>query len=139
MFGLRLGNRTRATALVVKDKSILLIHRFKNGNEYYSMPGGSVERGESVEDATLRELAEETSIKAELGEKVCEYNYRDTRSVIFRCTYISGEPMLRADSEEASIYNENNKFDPVWLPFEKLESATIYPQQTKDLLLEFIK
>ena len=58
--------RIRSASILIKDGKILLIHRKNGGNEYYSFPGGGVEKGETIEDACIRELLEETSIKIKI-------------------------------------------------------------------------
>lgn len=56
-------------AVMVKDGMILLI---KRGNEpskgKWSVPGGSVEPGETLVEAVKREVREETGLKTEVGE-----------------------------------------------------------------------
>jgi ADP-ribose pyrophosphatase YjhB (NUDIX family) len=42
----------RAGAFIVDKGKILLIHRFFQGREYYVIPGGGVEEGETLEEAT---------------------------------------------------------------------------------------
>jgi 8-oxo-dGTP pyrophosphatase MutT (NUDIX family) len=41
----------RAGAFIVDKGKILLIHRFFQGREYYVIPGGGVEEGETIEYA----------------------------------------------------------------------------------------
>jgi len=55
--------RHRAAVFVFGENgSVLLFHRFRNGHEYYVVPGGAVEPGETPEQAAARELKEETAI-----------------------------------------------------------------------------
>ena len=60
----------RAAGIVLKGDKVLLMHRVKNGDEYYTFPGGSVEENETIESAVLREILEETTLKVELGKEV---------------------------------------------------------------------
>jgi len=53
----------RATTIIIKNNNVLLFHRFKNGEEYWVFPGGSIEEGESPEDAVDREIKEELNLK----------------------------------------------------------------------------
>jgi ADP-ribose pyrophosphatase YjhB (NUDIX family) len=39
-----------------------------HGESYYALPGGHLERGEHLEEAMVRELLEETGIKAKVGK-----------------------------------------------------------------------
>ena len=42
-----------------QTKQILLIHRWKNGEEYIVIPGGGAESGETAVQAAQREIQEE--------------------------------------------------------------------------------
>ncbi len=53
------------TAAVRDDRGrLLLIH--KVDNDFWALPGGAVELGESVADAAVREVEEETGVTVEL-------------------------------------------------------------------------
>lgn len=54
----------RSSAIIIKDNKILLIHRKKEGKEYWVFPGGGVEEGETHEETILREVREETGLQA---------------------------------------------------------------------------
>ena len=41
---------------------VLLIHRWKNGQEYLVIPGGTIELGEGPLEAALREMKEEVNL-----------------------------------------------------------------------------
>ena len=53
--------RDRATAVVIRDGKVLLVH---GRNPTFAMPGGGIEPGESADCAAMRELFEETGLKA---------------------------------------------------------------------------
>lgn len=62
--------RDRAQALVIrKDKILLVKHKLK-GREFYCLPGGGVEKGESYEEAATRELEEESLVLGRVVRKL---------------------------------------------------------------------
>ncbi len=57
------GIRIRAQAVIIDDDNrILLVKHVKDGKEYYVLPGGGVEFGETAEESLIRELKEELDI-----------------------------------------------------------------------------
>ena len=56
---------------------LLLIHRPRYDD--WSFPKGKLKRGESDEEAALRELDEEAGIRGELGEELASTSYRDAK------------------------------------------------------------
>ena len=65
--------RNRAGGILIENGKVLLIHRIKDNDEYYVFPGGGIETNETIEQATKRELLEETGIEVELIEKNPRY------------------------------------------------------------------
>lgn len=58
--------RNRAGGLLIENGKLLLMHRIKNGDEYYVVPGGGIEDDEDLATATKRELKEEIGIDVQL-------------------------------------------------------------------------
>lgn len=59
------------SALVEKDNKILLVKEvLESGNEYWIVPGGTVEFGESMDEAVKREIKEETNLDIDVTDFV---------------------------------------------------------------------
>ena len=54
---------------------VLVVHRSRYND--WSFPKGKLDRGESFEDAALREVTEETGLVCRLGEELASIRYRD--------------------------------------------------------------
>jgi ADP-ribose pyrophosphatase YjhB (NUDIX family) len=89
---------------VVRDESLLLVRRAsRHGRGNWQLPGGFVEPEETIEQAVIREVAEETGVVAEVVGVLGLRNRYDRDSgnglyVVLRLKAVSGEP--KADGRE---------------------------------------
>ncbi len=64
--------RLTAAVLVMHDGKFLLAERNKeNYNSYWIIPGGGVEFGETIRDAALREIKQETNLDVDIIRLLC--------------------------------------------------------------------
>lgn len=101
----------------VEGRGIVLIER-RNPPLGWALPGGFVDYGESLEDAALREAAEETSLDVRLVEQFYTYSEpsRDPRHHTITTVYIAragGEPVGRDDARRAEIFTEDKLPAPI--------------------------
>src|SRR6202162_1116448 len=87
---------------------IVLIER-KNFPPGWAIPGGSVDIGETVEQAAVREALEETSLEVELRALLGVYSRpdRDPRGQTVTVVYIGrghGTPRARDDAKEIGLF-----------------------------------
>ena len=121
-----------ARAVIFNDKGeVLMIERHKSGEHYFVLPGGHVDGRESPQQAVMREVDEETSLRVTV-EKLL-YTSQDTYGNdqhIFLCEYAGGDqPTLRPDSIEATamVTGSQQRWRPAWFSFEELRGRTVYP------------
>ena len=128
----------RAAGIVIRDREVLLIHRFKEGAEYYIFPGGGVEYGESPEQTVARELEEETLIKVAIDKLVYTAKLETTSHYYFLCKYISGHPKLSPNSIEKILMKKDktNYYKPLWVELKDIKNLTLYPLEIRDRLIQ---
>jgi 8-oxo-dGTP pyrophosphatase MutT (NUDIX family) len=67
--GIKKAETKGVGVIVVDDEGKILIGQSAEHNGAFLMPGGSIDEGESAEQAAIRELEEETGLKATSAEK----------------------------------------------------------------------
>ena len=67
--------RVRVTGVVIESDKILLLNQDTDSDRSWSLPGGKVEEGETLEAALIREMHEETGVDVEVAGLlyVCDY------------------------------------------------------------------
>lgn len=130
--------RIRAVAIIIKGGEILLMYRIKNGQEYYTFPGGGVEKGETIEQAVLREVQEETTLVIKIEKMLYHHIYdNNTEQFFYLCLYVAGTPQLGDGPETEEMKNsDNNFYNPIWCKIEKLPQLLLYPLKIRNWLLE---
>lgn len=134
---------SRAAGIVIHDDKLLVMYRKRNQNVYYTFPGGTVESNESPEQATIREIFEETSINVKITNLVYQLDVitksKTKEEYFYICQYISGVPELQPDSIESARLNYNDFYQPMWLSLKQLEQTILYPLEIRDQLINDLK
>ena len=101
--------------IVLKDGKILLIKRKNQPFEgKWALPGGFVEYGEKTENATVREVFEETGLKTKINHLVGVYSdpNRDPRghtvSIVYVLDICNGELKSGDDTCDAKFFDLKN-------------------------------
>ncbi|MEV6447547.1 NUDIX domain-containing protein [Amycolatopsis sp. NPDC051716] len=99
------------SAFIQDDEGRILMIR-RTDNDLYSIPGGQLELGETLAEAAVREVREETGIECEVTgviglysdpKHVIAYDDGEVRqefSICFRASAISGDPQTSLESSE---------------------------------------
>jgi 8-oxo-dGTP diphosphatase len=100
------------SAAIIRDGKVLLVRRArKPALNLYTLPGGAVELGETLHDAVLREVREETQLEIEpvalAGQRdaiVRDAQGRIERHFVILCFaahWVAGEPVLNEELDDA--------------------------------------
>jgi 8-oxo-dGTP diphosphatase len=127
-------------AIVIKENKILLIKRNKEpGKGKWAIPGGSLKLGETLQEATEREVREETGLTIKVKEPVYTFDLieRDHQGQI-RFHYVIVD--LMADMIGGELRPSDDAVDARWLTPEDIESVGV-TESTKEFLrkIRFIR
>jgi 8-oxo-dGTP diphosphatase len=114
--------RPRACGAILRGNTILMVRHRDGDREYWTLPGGGIEPGETAEQAAVREVREETGIEAIAVRFLFEEGYQHGSS---RCYLLeaSGEQQARLgrDPEEAHLEDDARLLrDVTWRPLHLL-------------------
>ncbi len=126
--------------IVIKDTKLLMVQRKHPDVKFdglWELPGGKVDLGETLEDACVREVAEEAGIVCS-SEKIIIDNYKNYSEsectgnhlviIPVKCNYIS--------KIENPIPDHNVK-DVKWIPLNEVKSLNLLGG-TLEMLKDFI-
>ena len=133
--------RIRVAGIIPINNGIALMHRknVKRNNEYmeyYVIPGGGLDEGETEEEGTKREIKEEFGINVEIVEKVYEtyFGKFNQKEIYFLCKYIDGNfgtgngPEFNNDPR----YIDSGEYIPEILKFEEIDKVNLLPKYMKE-------
>jgi len=129
--------KDRATGVIIKDNKLLLMYREKNNKQYYVLPGGGIEPGETPELAMVREIAEECSSHSTIIKFLFSHTEEGRMGYYFLLHMENKDPVL--GGPEKKRHSKENYYEFVWLDFDefaKLEN--FYPPEAKEKLLSYL-
>ncbi len=122
--------KIRAAVILEQDGKILLAKHKRGNFEYWVIPGGTVEEGETVRSAGIREIREETGLTIEIlklafvSEVIDESGKKHIIDFFFKGSIIAGELKKGNDRRLEEI-----KF----VPLSELDRLKFYPCITSEL------
>jgi 8-oxo-dGTP diphosphatase len=127
--------RVAVGAIVIKDGKILLVKRNKAPHkDFWAIPGGSVELGETLQEAAEREIREETGVTIEAKEPVFTFDLieRDEKGNV-RFHYVIVD--LAADYRHGELRPADDVRDARWFSSEELSHIHM-TESTRQLLFQ---
>jgi len=108
------GKRPSVRGIIIKDGKIAMMHSLKY--DYYKLPGGGMEEGESLEETLVREVQEESGLVVRL-DSVQEFGYvRRIEKGLFEDIFIQENFYYLCEVEEQATdqnlddYEEEEQF-----------------------------
>ena len=112
----------------------------KDYQEYYTLPGGGIEEGETPEEGTIREIKEEFGIDVKVIKKLYEMNSEKfkQKEIFYLCEYVSGK-FGTGDGPEFSNdpkYIDSGKYLPEIIKKDEIKNLLLLPTEIKEKFVE---
>ncbi|EOP37779.1 MULTISPECIES: NUDIX hydrolase [Bacillus] len=95
--------QVRVTGILIEDEKVLLVKQ-KVANRNWSLPGGRVENGETLEEAMIREMREETGLEVKIKKLLYVCDKPDASPSLLHITFL-------LERIEGEITLPSNEFD----------------------------
>jgi 8-oxo-dGTP diphosphatase len=128
--------KNRATAIIIRNGKLLLIHRQKPGKDFYVLPGGGVDFEENFEEACIREVKEETGLDALALQLVSRYITFEKEENYYLVTVTQGEPVL--GGAEAKRQSPEDSYTFFWADAAQIENLNVLPGVARRICLEIL-
>ncbi len=122
---------TRVSVIVLRDEQILLVRHRKGNRQYWVLPGGRLEYGETFFECAVRELKEETGLDVEverflfLSEAIAPDRSRHIVNIYIKAKVVGGTMKLGNEPVLAGVD---------FVPLSELQRVTLFPPIGKIIL-----
>ena len=116
------------------DQVILLFRRRKTEDgykEYYAIPGGGQEEGETITECVIREIKEEYNVDVKIKEYLGSVGDDKALGYIYYCEIIGGE--LKLSGEEKERNSDENYYEIQKIKVSELDNYNIF-DENKELI-----
>ncbi len=127
----------RASGLIIKDNKVLLMKQTYKGEEFYNIPGGAVEEGETIEEACIREVKEEFNINVSINRLIYMIDSPNRLNFVFECDYMGGE--IELGGPEKDRMNDQDMYEVCWVDINNIKSINLTPTETKTSVVRYLE
>ncbi len=127
--------RTSAKAVIIRDGKLAVIRISDGQEEWYILPGGGQEAGETLPQAVEREVAEELGLRVRCGE------------LLFVIEGVRGEDFHRVDlvfacdwlceDDSAPRTLDTNQTGTAWIDVATLNQQPLYPSRLRRQIMNY--
>jgi len=137
---LRIYNTVKA--IIFNADDVLLIKKeYEGGRTLYTLPGGSQNPGETLEDTLHREIREEIDARVTILDLAQVYEYRqnsktDPELVKHKVEFAFHCQIIGPYKATMGVHPDPHQTDVVWINRWSLNKINLYPVELKDILLQ---
>jgi len=129
----------KVRAVIVQNNQMLLVEFDDETGLHYNLPGGTVETGEFLEEALVREVQEETSAQVFVEQLMLTHDYlpdispndygeKRILTLVYRCGLVPDGPEPHMPAKP-----DDNQTAVRWIEIDKLHTIWLLPEIVDDL------
>lgn len=131
----------RVRAIIIRQNKILLIKRIKPNKTYWVFPGGGIEKGETTEQALIREIKEESGLDIKVKDLFLERSsdkpgMEDITEYFFTSDIVGGKFGSGKGPEYEPNSNYQGEYKLEWINIADLPKINLKSEEVKDLLIK---
>jgi 8-oxo-dGTP diphosphatase len=132
-----------ARAIIFEGDKILVMHRNKQGTQYFTLVGGQVKDSETEEEALVREVQEETGLEITGASLVFIEKHPEpyNQQYTFLCSVGPHKDVAIQVAAEESFMNQIgiNVHTPVWVPLSAFATLSFLSPQLQTAIMAGLK
>ncbi len=128
----------RPCVILVEHGKVLCV-KYSSKNDFYLFPGGGIEKGETIAEAAVREMKEESGIKVKLGKIVYINDWIENKETNSRVVniFFTGQ---RVGGKEDNGVKDNGKVKGIeWIDLEEFKNIDFRPKSIAERLFSDYK
>ena len=127
--------KTSAKAVVIEDGKLLAIRKRDGEHTFYALPGGTQKHGETLAEALVREVLEETGASAEVGRLLhvrdyvgAHHEFADRQGDLHRIEFWFECRLLTPPGSQPLAHPDKRQIGLEWLELDSVEDYPLYPR-----------
>jgi 8-oxo-dGTP diphosphatase len=126
----------RAAIVLIENGKIALIERHRQGQHYFTLPGGHVEPGETSEQAAVRETEEELGLQVVIRRRLAEIWWHGKPQEYYLVEATGGTFGTGTGEEMDNPLPDKGSYEPVWVPLAELAALPLLPERMRRMIVD---
>lgn len=125
--------------MIIRNGKLLVIRNTTDGHDWYILPGGGQNHGETITDALKRECLEEASIEVEVGDILFirdyisrNHEFAETENDAHQVEFMFHCAISEDAQPETGNAADQWQTGVEWLPVGSLDKFNLYPSQLRE-------